>query len=326
MTGEAVLNPEQLRFNSDALPRGERFSRYRDLYAAGADAVETGPAFSADVRAWRLDRAVLYDRRLNDVGHQRPAERLARDGFDHWTLTLLLEGSLQIDAGWGLQPLRPGEIALLDTTRPMANRASHAHFLTVSVARARMQATAGDLDALHGVHLPAEQAGLLGDYLQALARRLPFVPASAVAAVTQPIAVLLAATLTATGEASLLPVQGDQLRQLIERRLDDPAFNAAAAVAQSGLSRATLYRLFQPDGGLAVYIQRRRLNRVRAALADGNDRRSLLDIAQGAGFRTEGQCNRLFREAFGVLPRDFRDGVAANGGMEYLQEEVRQRG
>ena len=57
--------------------------------------------------------------------------------------------------------------------------------------------------------------------------------------------------------------------------------------------------------------------------ADPHDARTPLVIAQEAGFRSEGRCNRLFRESFGVLPREFRGRMAANGGMAVLREEVR---
>lgn len=320
--------PEQLRFSSDALLEAERFDRYRTLYARGANAVRTGPAFRAEVTGWRLDRTLLFDRRLNDVGHERPAERLAPDGFDHFTLTLLVSGGMEIDAGWGWQSLQAGELMLLDMLRPASNRMVHAHVITVSLARERIEAASSDVDTLHGMVLPAAQAGLLADYLYALTRRLPGLPASTVPAATQPIATLLAVVLAAGGEALQLPGHADRVRQLVEERLGDPSFTAATAIAASGLSRATLYRLFQPFGGLAVYIRRRRLNRVRAALADPNDARSFAEIALASGFASEGHCNRLFHEAFGARPGEFRmammpGGRSPEGRMAYLIDEVR---
>lgn len=325
------LNPasaEQLRFCSDAIPEPDRFERYKSLYAHGSDAVLLGPAFRADVTGWRLDRAVLFDRSLHDVGHGRDADRVARDGFDHWTLTMLMSGTLEVNAGWGFRAIAPGELVLLDTAKTMANRLHGARILTLSLARERITAAASNVKALHGVVVPAEQAGLIGDYLLALSTRLAHVPADCIPAVTQPIHTLLAVALAAGGDALLLPGHADRVRQLIEARLGDPAFNAASAVADSGLSRATLYRLFQSFGGLAVYIQRRRLNRVRAALADAADERSFADIAHGAGFGSESHCSRLFQEAYGARPGEFRAanipaGTAPVGRMEHLVDEVR---
>ena len=321
-------SPEQLRFSSDALPEGERFERYRTLYARGADATRIGAVFRAEVTGWRLDRALLFDRHLDGVGHERGAARLPGDGFDHFTLTLPLAGTVEIDTGWGWHTLGPGEIMLLDMLRPARNRMTGAHLITVSLARERVEAASGDVDALHGVVLPAEQAGLLADYVQALARRMPGLPASVIPAATQPIATLLAVVLAADGEALQLPGHADRVRQLIDARLGDPSFVAATAIAASGLSRATLYRLFQPFGGLALYIRRRRLNRVRAALADPADGRTFAQIAHASGFASDGHCNRLFQEAFGARPGEFRGAARAAGAvpvgrMDHLVDEVR---
>lgn len=332
----SLSSPEQLRFNSEVLPEAERFERYRDLYAPGADAVQYGPDFAAHVRGWRLDRAVLYDRRLHAVGHERSAHQVTRDGFDHFTLTLLVSGTLEVDTGWGFVRLLPGQMILQDTTRPGRNRMTDAHIITTSVARERVQVVVRDLEPLNGLVLPGAQAGLLGDYLQALAHRLPGVPAACIPAVTQPIATLLAVALASGGEALPMPGHADRVRQLIEAQLSDPAFGTAQAVALSGLSRATLYRLFQGQGGLALYIQRRRLNRVRMALADPNEARSFAELAHGAGFASESHCSRLFHETFGSRPGEFRAAALGSeqaavhpvgggvvGRMEYLQDEVR---
>lgn len=323
-----AATPEQLRFSSDALPEAERFARYRTLYARGANAVQTGPAFRAEVTGWRLDRALLFDRELNDVGHQRPADRLAADGFDHFTLTLLVAGVLEVDRGWGWQTIRPGELMLLDMLRPADNRMRGARIITVSLARERVAAASSAVEALNGVVIPPAQAGLLADYLHSLVRRLPGLPASAIPAATQPIGTLLAVVLAAGGEALQLPGHADRVRQLIEARLGDPAFTATSAIAASGLSRATLYRLFQPFGGLALYLRQRRLNRVRAALADPGDTRSFDDIAQDSGFSSASHGNRLFQQAFGIRPGAFRAashpaGPAPEGRMAYLVDEVR---
>ena len=48
-------------------------------------------------------------------------------------------------------------------------------------------------------------------------------------------------------------------QRYIDKHLDSPRLSADAIARCFGWSRATLYRLFEPDGGLMKYIQRRRL-------------------------------------------------------------------
>lgn len=329
MSALLPANLEQLRFDSEPLPETDRFGAYRDFYSFGSDAQRLDGVFRATVQGFRLDRALLYDRTLSGVGHERGVQRVAADAFDHFTLTYVREGSFRIDAAWGeYVAVAPGELVLLDMARPMRNLIPRGRIITMSVARERVAATGAELDALHGLVLPVEAAGLLGDYLVSLTRRLPMLPALAVPAATKPVATLLAIALAGAGAAK--PVdEEERIRRLIDAELPDPRFGPAALVELSGLSRATLYRLFQAQGGLAQVIQRRRLDRVRLALADAADQRPFAAIAQAAGFASDSHCSRLFFDAFGKRPgeyRAFHQPVASPavpiGRMEYWHDEV----
>ncbi len=55
---------------------------------------------------------------------------------------------------------------------------------------------------------------------------------------------------------------------LLEVHLHDPGFGPLELARLLGLSRSALYRLFEPDGGVAAFIRDRRLRRLCAALAD----------------------------------------------------------
>jgi AraC-like DNA-binding protein len=70
------------------------------------------------------------------------------------------------------------------------------------------------------------------------------------------------------------------------------------------LSRASLYRLFEPVGGVACYIRSRRLVRARNELTGpGLQDRRIGPIAYRAGFESIAAFNRAFREAYGEPPR-----------------------
>ena len=74
-----------------------------------------------------------------------------------------------------------------------------------------------------------------------------------------------------------------------------------------GLSRASLYRLFEPVGGVASYIRTRRLARARQELtAPGLEDRRIGPIAYRAGFQSIPAFNRAFRAAYGQTPRSAR--------------------
>ncbi|WAP71367.1 AraC family transcriptional regulator [Jiella pelagia] len=92
-----------------------------------------------------------------------------------------------------------------------------------------------------------------------------------------------------------------------------------------GLSRSTLYRLFEPFGGVAAYILERRLEQAYRALGDSRDLRLIGTIAHGLGFAGESQFSRSFRQRFGRTPSEVRrlarDGAGTGEGGEPVLSE-----
>jgi AraC-like DNA-binding protein len=73
------------------------------------------------------------------------------------------------------------------------------------------------------------------------------------------------------------------------------------------LSRSTLYALCEPLGGVAAFIQKRRLNRVHAILANPHHRGRISEVAHQHGFVSGAHFSRAFRRAFDCSPREARD-------------------
>jgi AraC-like DNA-binding protein len=85
-----------------------------------------------------------------------------------------------------------------------------------------------------------------------------------------------------------------------------------------GLSRASLYRLFEPVGGVASYIRTRRLARARQELtAPGLEDRRIGPIAYRAGFQSIPAFNRAFRAAYGQTPRSTRKREGGGSAIEF---------
>ena len=167
-------NPDQLQFDSAAFPPEEALDRYRAFYGLGAKVSPIGPAVSAKVKAWRLERMLMYHRRLNDIAHERGPAQRDRNGFDHFTVTLLLEGDLTIEAerGAALTPA-VGEVLFMDVGVPTRNRMRGVQMVTLSIARDQMAAIAGNLEGLHGLTVSARDAQLFREFVETLLRNLP---------------------------------------------------------------------------------------------------------------------------------------------------------
>lgn len=298
-----------LQFDSALMAPRERFDAYHALYAAGADVTRSGGGFGARMRGWRLDRSIIYDRQLCGVGHARDAARVRRDSFDHVTLTLVVDGEFHADPGDGFRRIAPGGLLLLDMARPMRNHAAAAHIVTMSMARDRVERWVGEPRAMHGRVLAPARAAMLADHMRSLVRHGGTLGPAALVSVGRAGADLLGAAL-AEG-ARERPVQPaalrvDRVRAYVEEHLFDADFGAEAVLARFALSRATLYRDFQPWGGLAAYIRRRRIETLGERLADAGETRSLADLAEQIGFSTEARQSEAFLAHYGVRPGAYR--------------------
>lgn len=334
--GEPARFSDRLSFDTTGMDADAAFAAYCRLYGLGAEILRLGDAVSARVEAWRLDRMLLYDRRLDGLGHRRDPSRTRVDGFDHFTATLLLAGTLEVETA-GAPPCRlaPGEVLLADTHVPATNRMHRAHLVTLAIARERMVAMAGAVDGLHALVLTAAEARLFREFVESLLRNLPDMTGNAAMAAGALTTLLMIgidgrggawrSNATAARDVERLA----QLRRLVDARIADPGFHAADAVRESGLSRATLYRLAAGGGGLATLIRHRRLDYIRRCLSDAADPRSFADLVDAMGLPSVSHASRAFVERYAIRPSEYRELAQARTGadaflkMRVWQEEVR---
>jgi AraC-like DNA-binding protein len=104
------------------------------------------------------------------------------------------------------------------------------------------------------------------------------------------------------------------IRRYIDRNLTAPELGVDMIARNFGLSRASLYRLFEPIGGVSGYIRRQRLNRAYQAIttAEKADHR-IGPMAYRLGFKNINSFNRSFRETYGKNPGEARQ--AARQGI-----------
>lgn len=303
---------EMFAFDSAQYTADEAFERYRDLYARGSDVRRTSDPFFARVRSWRLDRTLLFTREYGGVRHFR-RERVASDGFDHFVLHHVVSGTLVGGPDGAAVTVAAGETLLLDTRESMESAARDVSLITISVARDAVRAAAGDLDNLHGCRIGVEEGALLCALLRALVQQAPRLPPGAQPAVTRTLVDLLSVAINPAGTGArsdfyrLEYVRREAAQRLIELRLADRDFSVQDIISETGVSRASLYRLFESSGGVARFIQLRRLQHLRDRLDDrAFDACALAELAPLSGFSGESHAGRQFKQAFGVSPGAYR--------------------
>lgn len=99
-----------------------------------------------------------------------------------------------------------------------------------------------------------------------------------------------------------------RLKQHVQMHLSDPALSPERVAAAMGLSVRYLSRLFQVDGlSFGRYLLQQRIERCRLALGNAAfARRSVSAIALDHGFNNLAHFSRVFREAQGCTPSEYR--------------------
>ncbi|MEO1661602.1 MAG: helix-turn-helix transcriptional regulator [Pseudomonadota bacterium] len=97
--------------------------------------------------------------------------------------------------------------------------------------------------------------------------------------------------------------RNELIRNYIDSNLGDVTLLPAQICNMFNLSRATLYRMFEADGGVRRYIQDRRLYSAVWDLAiHGTQRGRLTEVSEKWGFSSNANFNRAVKAAFGMPP------------------------
>jgi len=100
----------------------------------------------------------------------------------------------------------------------------------------------------------------------------------------------------------------DMIRAYVDRNLTQIDLSAAAILKNFGLSRASLFRMFESDAGFRRFVNRRRLHRAVLDIAQKPLKRgSISEVAERWGFSSDSSFNRSVRNEFGVSPGSLVD-------------------
>jgi AraC-like DNA-binding protein len=113
----------------------------------------------------------------------------------------------------------------------------------------------------------------------------------------------------------------------IDQSLCDPDLSPVTIAQALKISTRHVHRVFHQDGDtVARYILRRRLDKCRMALDDPMlTGLSLTHISTEFGFRSLPHFSRVFRDEFGIAPRDFRRAVTTGVMSPCDKPEVARR-
>lgn len=154
---------------------------------------------------------------------------------------------------------------------------------------------------------------LLVDYMLLLEQRLPTLSQDELQPLLNATKLLIGACLAGKSYSKEEPGRrryGSRIQrahELIRENLYSPTFGEADIRRSLGISRSSLYRLFNSLGGVKRCIQRERLAQARLLLSDPLNEKPIFKIAEELCFCDASSFSRAFRNEFGISPRAVRD-------------------
>jgi AraC-like DNA-binding protein len=239
--------------------------------------------------------------------------------LDQLGFRVVLSGTVEIATSRGLAVAGTGDVQVIDLQKPAelacGVRGEAFAEITLWLPRLRLQSLIGNEYDLHGTVLKANNptVRVLASALRSLSEEDERLTADLIDDLSDGLAALCAA---ASRQSSELPVAPhDSLAVIcryIESNLGARDLGVDKLVRTFGLSRASVYRLFEPLEGVATYIRSRRLERAYQEIcAAGLDNRRIAPIAYRVGFRSMAAFNRAYQQAYACTPRETRARRAA---------------
>jgi len=303
----------------------ESFWAWRGMAADVFDVAVGSPdlidGFRVGMEGWSLGDGLIVSVVSTAQVLRRSAFTIARGRLDHYVVQLCRAGGYAGQIGRESVGVRLGDTIIIDLADTLHIETDDFEMISLVLPRAILAPLVRDPEGLHGIVLSAgsPQGALLSQHLLTLAAQAGRVSEAEASALLHAAAVLVAACTSVAAldrEPNVAASTPSILRILhaIERNLSDAKLAPVALMREFGLSRAALYRLFIPYGGVAKYIRGQRLKRCFAEVTEPSGAwKRIAAIAGDWGFDSEATFSRSFREAFGVSPREARRAAMAGG-------------
>jgi AraC-like DNA-binding protein len=305
------------------------------LRESTAELVDVTPAAAPeDFRTTSTDTilttGLLIDTRFSASRFDRTPAHIARGGMDHYMLSMYVDGEAEFATGRRVATVRAGDVILIDMARAnrtdmAAGRSGAVHTVSLVLPRVLLAPLLGAPDSASASLLSRESPSgrLIGEHLFSLRREGARLSAGDAAAAVDGVAGLVAEAVGPAREAGLAVAHASRrallaaIKSYIEKTLLSEAVAVPALCRRFRVSRATLYRLFESDGGLAHYVQDRRLHRAFMQLISPAGRQArLIDFALDYHFSSDNTFIRAFRHRFALTPGEVRELAAGRARTE----------
>ena len=277
-----------------------------------------GPAGSADqtfaasTELFFLPDLTVSWARITASRFTRTIRTIAARGTDQVLVVGYRSGYFDMTVGGQTKRVEAGEFAFIDLSQEVMIEAPRVDTISIAISRRKLEAMVPLLDLAHGFVRPRDTVSdLLLGMLEGIVAAGPNMAVVDARGVAVAVLQLVAASLeplsrqgleTSQGRRAVSPVE---IKAFIEQHLLEPALGPQTLLDAFNVTRSTLYRMFEPLGGVSAYISQRKLNHAFRQLSDTQQtRKRISKLATELGFSHPSAFTRAFKDAFGLSPKD----------------------
>jgi AraC-like DNA-binding protein len=292
--------------------------------------------FRVTTRNVHLGTAALLEGQQSTVRLERSAKHIALGGLDHYQVVMYLAGETHYKAGRCDLDMQAGDICLMDMAGANLTHVNgaldtgKAHFLSMVMPRSLLAPLLKAPDALQAtlIRRDTPYGRLVRKHFLGIRNEAPRLTQGEIEAAITAFAHLVAGGVGSRADMQEQVAQATHgamlktIKDYIEENLTAADLNAGGLCRRFGLSRASLYRLFEPDGGLGRFLLMRRLDcAFKILISPAAQRSRIIDIAMECCFSSDATFNRAFRQHYGVTPGEVRARAQRQGG-DYSKNTV----
>ncbi|WP_191487616.1 helix-turn-helix domain-containing protein [Pseudomonas sp. FEN] len=307
------------RFDVSSEPVANQLLAWRDRVGHVIDVLPSSRAttslFSACIDRYKLGDRVFTDCSSDALLLERSIARISTDTVRDYVFQVFTQGAMESIRGRGQENSTPAmaSIVAMDMNQPIRMSRGRCRVLTFFVSRAVVEAALPHAESIHGRVFenttPVTQ--LMIDHVATLSRKLPGMTATEATATFDTAVQLMLAAFSKQAKlgghvrAAARSAMFDKARRYVQNNLYQPWLTPEYVLMAMQLPRATLYRLFQHEGGLGRYILNCRLREAADELVRYPDRQ-VIEIAYSLGFNSASAFTRAFRRGYDLSPQDHR--------------------
>lgn len=270
--------------------------------------------FSSDSEIYCLPDITVSRARSTACRLTRTIETIARSATDDVLAVCYTSGQFTYHSGGTKRRVNKGELAFFDLSQEVVIEAPSVENISLAISRRKLEALFPLLDNAHGfVVAPGALTKVLLGMMEHTMAMGPVTTPMEARPIADAMILLVAACLetmsrqqatsgATNGSASLAALKG-----AIERQLTDPSLGPQTLLEGFGITRSTLYRAFEPLGGVSAYITERRLRYAFRRITDpSQEALRVSQLAFELGFSHPSAFTRAFKALFGLSPTDVR--------------------